>query len=60
MVIDFLPLLINNVWLLKDITKLKYIYFKIICQTNFLRLKIAEVLLFESFIFLICFVEVCA
>ena len=34
MIIDFLPLLINNVWLLKGITKLKYIYFKIICQTE--------------------------
>ena len=34
MVIDFLPLLIKNVWLLKDIIKLKYIYFKIICQTK--------------------------
>ena len=34
MVIDFLPLLIKNVWLLKDIIKLKYIYFKIIGQTK--------------------------
>ena len=39
MVIDFLPLLIKNVWLLKDIIKLKYIYFKLFAKLKFSQIK---------------------